>query len=266
MLRATGYNKSAVSAQTGPHPRYHFHGYAGDQIIGDSKFFDRSGMGNHGVRGANLSEAQMFANAGYMSTIDPAGGATDSVIRLPNLNFYQANGDKLIAFLKLKVTPEGTDQPVFGDGGSATYPGFRLICRTDGKLQVGMCDSLGNNSFTGTTSAAPFDGTLHSVGIIIDGQNKKFGAWIDGVLDASLSGAYTNYATGGIDTRNSNTLNIGQGAPTVAASTFGIAVQVRAAHVLRLAASDLMPSVAVMSSVMAQLHAIPNKPILGGAF
>ena len=48
--------------------------------------------------GQKTSEAQMFANAGYMSTIDPAGGVTDSVIRIPNINFDYANGEKLIVY------------------------------------------------------------------------------------------------------------------------------------------------------------------------
>ena len=266
MLRATGYNKGAVLAQTSPHPRYHFHGYAGDQITGDSKFFDRTALGNHGVRGANLSEAQMFANAGYMSTIDPAGGATDSVIRMPNLNFYHAGGEKLIIFWKGKATAEGTDQSFIADGGSATYPGFRMICKPDGKLQLALYDSGGGSDFTGTTNAAPFDGTLRSIGLMVDGQNKRWCAWVDGVIDTIFWGAYGNFPLSGRDTRNSNTVNIGQGAPASAVSANGMAVQTRALHILRLAASDAMPSVSVMSAIMAQLHALPNKPILGGAF
>jgi hypothetical protein len=75
MLRATGYNKSAVSAQTSPHPRYHFHGWAAENITGDSKFFDRSGMGNHAVRGANLSEANMLQMRVMYQRLNPAGGS-----------------------------------------------------------------------------------------------------------------------------------------------------------------------------------------------
>lgn len=257
---------SDLTTFNGPHPRYHFHGYAGDQIVGDGKFFDRTALGNHGVRGANLSDAQMFANAGYVTTIDPAGGATDSVIRLPNLNFYHLGGEKLILFWKGKATPEGTDQAFIADGGSATYPGFRMICKSSGSLQVALYDSLGGSNFTGTTSATPFDGTLRSVGMMIDGTAKKWCAWVDGTIDAMFSGVYGNFALGGTDTRNANTVNIGQGAPASAASTNGMATQTRALHILRLSAADTMPPVATMSAIMAQLHANPSKPILGSAF
>ncbi len=266
MLRATGYNKSAVSAQTSPHPRYHFQGWAAENITGDSKFFDRSGMGNHAVRGANLSEADMLANAGYVSTINPAGGATDSVLRIPNLNFYHAGGEKLIIYWLGKATPEGAEQAFIADGGSALYPGIRLICKTDGKLQIGLYDSGGGSDFSGGSAAIPFDGALHSIGVVIDGQNKKYGFWVDEALDASMSGAYGNFALSGRDTRNSNTLNIGQGAPASAVSTNGMATQTRALHVLRLGASDPIPSIATMTQVLQQLRPDPSKPILGGAF
>lgn len=257
---------SDLGAYMAPHPRYHFHGYAGDQITGDSKFFDRTALGNHGVRGANLSEAQMFANAGYMSTIDPVGGATDSVIRLPNLNFDFLGGEKMIAYWLGKVTPEGTDQPVFGDGGSATYPGFRAICKTTGKLQIALYDSDSDTAFSGTTVNTVFDGTLHSFAFVFDGQAKKYGFWTDEIYDTGLGGVYATLTSGSIDCRNSNTLNIGQASPASAASTFGIATQTRALAILRLSATDAVPSIATLTNVFKQLRANPSKPILGGAF
>ena len=266
MLRATGYNKSAVSAQTSPHPRYHFHGWAAENITGDSKFFDRSGIGNHAVRGANLSEANMLANAGYVSGVDPAGGATDSVLRIPKLNLYHAGGEKLILYWLGKATAEGSDQAFIADGGSATYPGFRIICKSTGVIQFGLYDSGGGSDFTGTSTSVPFDGALHSIALVVDGQNKKYAYWVDEAVDASLSGAYANFALAGRDTRNSNTVNIGQGAPASAVSANGMAVQTRALHILRLGASDPIPSIATMTQVFTQLRPDPSKPILGGAF
>ena len=49
------------------HPYYFFHGYAGNQFAGDSLFFDLA-AGNHGVRGGNLSDSEMFATAGMVTT------------------------------------------------------------------------------------------------------------------------------------------------------------------------------------------------------
>lgn len=262
MLRATGYNKGAVLAQTSPHPRYHFHGYAGDQIIGDSKFFDRSGMGNHAVRGGGLSEAQMFANAGYVSTIDPI--ATNNVLRMPNLNFDHLGGETLIGYFLGKVTPEGSSQYFIGDGWNAANHGFALICPANGRPQLYMVDNAGG-AWSGQAAGVAFDGTLHSVGWVLDGKNQKFAFWIDEVPDASY-GAYSNYATGGKDTKNSNTFNIGQSESAAEASANGLATQTRAFHLLRLAPTDPIPSIPTMTNVFQQLRANPSKPILGGAF
>lgn len=88
------------------HPYYHFHGFAGNQIAGDSKFFDMS-AGNHGVRGANLSDAGMFATAGYMSTVNPKVGVADSTIHIPPINFDYAGGERLIVWWLGAATPEG---------------------------------------------------------------------------------------------------------------------------------------------------------------
>lgn len=268
MIRSpSGYNKTKVLSDTGPHPRYHFHGYAGDQISGDGKFFDRSPLGNHAVRGANLSEANMLANAGYVSTVDPVGGATDSVLRMPNLNFYHAGGEKLILYWLGKATPEGSDQAFIADGGSATYPGFRLICKgPSGVAQGALYDSGGGYDFTSTSSLIPFDGTLHSLAMVIDGTAKKYAWWVDETLDPIHGGVYSNFAVAGRDTRNPNTFNIGQGAPASAVSANGIAVQTRALHILRLSATDAMPSIATLTNVFKQLRVNPSKPILGGAF
>jgi len=262
MLRATGYNKSAVSAQTSPHPRYHFHGWAGDQITGDSKFFDRSGMGNHAVRGANLSEAQMLANAGYVSTVDPAGGATDSVLRIPNLNFDYAGGEKFILYWLGKLTPEGgATAEWLGDGYNTSNRGINLRSTAAGMLMFVLC---GNTlAYTNDSTVAPFDGTLHSFAITIDGVAKTYSMWVDEVINRNtFSLGATAY-----DTRNSVTFNIGSviAAPGNSTEAYGADTQTRALHILRLSATDTMPSVSVLTDVFEQLRVNPSKPILGGA-
>src|SRR5687768_15394823 len=113
---ATGiYNRDASGKITGlqgdngeiiglkVHPYYHFHGFAGNQVMGDGKFLDLSGI-NHGVRGANLSDSQMFAVAGFVSTVDPTSVAPDSVIRVPSVNFDYSGGEKLIVWWFGKAT------------------------------------------------------------------------------------------------------------------------------------------------------------------
>jgi len=267
------YNKIPVAGldpridlRTQAHPRYHFHGYAGDQLLGDGRFADRSPLGNHAVRGANLSDAQLFANAGYVSTIDPAGGATNSVLRIPNLNFDYSGGQRLIVYWLGIITPEGSDASYMGDGFGTTYPGLRIRAKSTGKVDAAL-SSASTQAFTAITTGTPLDGTLHSFAFVFDGTAKKYGMWVDEVFDSALAGNYGAFNSGTtVDTRNSNTFQIGSSAPAAAASTDGIVSQTRALHLLRLTASDTLPTVAAMTTLFQQIRANPGKPILGSAF
>src|SRR5687768_9412440 len=115
-MRALAQAVSANEGVSTVHPYYHFHGYAGNQAAGDGKFFDLAGI-NHGAPtvGGNLSDAQMFANAGYVSTVDPAVGAADSTIHIPGVNFDYAVGEKLIVWWLGAGTPEAAAAVVMGD-------------------------------------------------------------------------------------------------------------------------------------------------------
>ena len=267
-MMGVGSKISGLSAKALlPHPRYHFHGFAPDIILGDSKFFDRSGPENHGVRGANLSEANMLANAGYVSTIDPVGGAADSVLRLPNLNFDYNGGEKLILWWLGKITPEGSSVEFIGDGGfSTSYPGVSVRATSTGKAQLKFSDAT-STYFSGTTTSTAFDGNLHSLGVVVDGAAKKGGVWVDDVLDAlNPSGPITLNGGNPMDTRNANTFNVGTNLPAISGSTVGVATQTRALHLLRLSAADPMPHHTAVSSVFRQLRANPGRAILGWAF
>jgi len=267
MIRSpSGYNKTKVLSDTGPHPRYHFHGYAGDQIAGDSKFFDRSGMGNHAIRGANLSEANMLANAGYVSTIDPAGGATDSVLRIPNLNFDYNGGEKLIIWWLGKLTAEGANLEWMGDGNSAIYKGLAVRVNTTGTFQPFIRDaSAGHFGSASVTNLG--NGSLASWALAIDGTAKNYCMWANDALEGLWSSGFISW-NGGVpsDSRNSNTFNIGCAVPAAGASTNGTPVQTRGLHILRLSPSDAMPSAATLTNLFKQLRITPDRPILGSAF
>jgi hypothetical protein len=246
-------------------PYYFFHGFAGQQIVGDPKFNDLSGNGNDGSLGANLSNANAWANAGYISTVNPAGGTTDSVIRLPNLNYDYNGGEKLIMWWLGKATPEGSAVSLLGDGFNTTYTGVRIRCNTAGTLQIGAHDASGVG-YSSTPTEVPFDGNLHSFGAVLDGQNRKFGLWIDDAYAASLGGVYATFDSGNArDTRTSNTFNIGTSVPAAAASTEGLVTQTRAFVMLKLPLAKQVPTVAAMTSIFKELRRNPAKRILAAA-
>ena len=244
---------------------YHFHGFAGNQFAGDPKFFDFA-AGNHGVFGANLSSAQAFANAGYVSTVDPAIGVTDSVIRIPSLNFDYSGGEKLIIWWLGAATPEGADVTLMGDGSNTTAgnQGVRIRMTTAGKLS-NVLYGQGNSAFSGTTTGVPFDGSLHSFSVMFDGATKKYGMWVDDVLDASIPNSYAQLASGvDVDTRTTNTFNIGA-ASRSPGGTEGSAVKTRALVILRLPADKSVPLASELTSLFTALRANAGKPIAYGA-
>ncbi len=255
------------------HPYYHFHGCALGQAAGDttSKFIDLA-AGNHGARGANLTDTQMFANAGYVSTVDPGVGAEDSTIHIPFVNLDYTIGEKLIFWwLGAAAVETGPiDSIIMGDGygTAAGTRGWRVRMLSTGKFSITTWGASQLNSATST--GVPFDGTLHSLAFALDGQGRRYGFWVDEVPDPAFGGAFIAYNAGAAaDTKTTNSINIGSSRPGTATSTAagdGAAVKTRALVILRLPASYTMPNVATLTAVFQQLRANPGKLILDSAF
>jgi hypothetical protein len=245
---------------------YFFHGFAGTQIAGDPSFFDLSASRNDGAFGTNLTNATAWGNPGYVTTVNPAVGALDSVIRLPNLNLDYLGGEKLILWWLGKVTPEAAGTYMMGDGGIATtVPGVRIRINTDGTTQLSAITA----GSTGFTSLSPVigDGTLHCFGYCLDGATRKYGMWTDTVMAPFLGGTYTTFNAGAaMDLRNSNTFQIGTSSPKAAGSSDGIATQTRAFAMLKLGADEPMPSPAELTNIFRALRRDPGKLILDSAF
>lgn len=246
-----------------PHPYYHFHGFAGMQAAGDGKFFDLA-AGNHGIRGANLSDAQLFGTAGYASTIDPVGGTTDSVIRIPSVNFDYSAGEKLIVWWLGKCTAEAGAAYMLGDGSSTSVRGWAVLVNTNQKFQIVLSGAAQGYGGQGTT--APFDGALHSFGMVLDGEAKKYAFWIDETVDPLFTNGYISFSTGtDFDTKTSATVNLGTAAPAPGSASNSIATATRALAILRLPASYPVPAISSVASVFSQLRANPGKLVLASA-
>lgn len=256
------------------HPYYHFHGFAGNQIAGDSVFFDLA-AGNNGVRGANLSDSSMFANANYVSTVAPAGGATDSCIRIPGLSLDYAGGEKLFIYWKGIAAGNGiaAESAILGDGwGTSTsgngQRGVQIRTTILGKVYLVLYGATAGVG-AGSTAVA-FDGTnAHDFAFMIDGENKKYGMWVDGVFEPNHANTYQTFSSGtAFDTRNSNTFNLGMAQASPGATTQpqgGEATKMRCVAIIRLPASYPVPSVSTVSAAIQALRANPGKPLLEGS-
>lgn len=258
-----------ATGKTNVHTYYHFHGFAGNQFLGDGKFFDIANI-NHGVRGANLSDSQMFSNNGYITSINPGVGTEASSIYIPNLNFDYAAGEKLIVWWLGVGTPEAADAIIMGDGygTAAGEHGWRLRMKTTGMFDLALWGDTQANS--GSSHAAVFDGTLHSLAFAFDGAAKTHGMWSDEVHHTTFGSALSAFGSGvAFDTKNSNTVNLGTSRPAAVASSAvgdGAELKTRAFVIIRLPVSATMPSVATLTNVFQQLRTNPGKPVLAGAF
>lgn len=255
----TNWNLSTTQS-----PYYFFHGIASQQILGDPKFYDISGALNDGVFGANLSNANAWANSGYVSTVAPTGGSTDSVIRMPNLDYDYNGGQGLIIWWLGLGTAGASDVEWMGDGNSSTYHGLAIRCKaTSGLMQPFMRDGAGSYFF-GTTTDAVMNGSLNSYALAIDGTNKKMSQWVNESVEGT---GFTTFNNGNpADPTNSNTFNIGSAVPAVGTSTDGMAVQTRALVILRLPPTVAMPSATILTNLFKQLRRSPSKLITNGAF
>ena len=248
------------------HRRYYFAGCAGDQIVDDPAFADISGTGNNAIRGANLSAAQLWANAGYATVIDPVGGLTDSVLRIPALNYDYNGGESLLIFWLGQATPEGADVTIMGTSGMSSTSGIRVRCKSTGQVDFALYEASTVQQFSGASSndvaGKPFvTGELHAFALWINGQTRQHAIWVDGLVNVTLRDFGTKQA---INTLTSNTFNIGAGS-AAPGGTEGIASKTRALHILRFSALDSLPSVGDMTTAIKQLRVTPGRLILSGA-
>lgn len=247
------------------HPRTHFQGCSALQTSGDAVFYDIA-AGNHGVFGANLSRAQAWASAGFVSTIDPVGGSTDSVIRIPAPNFDYVGGESLLVMWSGQVTPEGVDMTVMGTSYGSPVSGVRVRCKTTGQLDFALYQAGGANAFSSATtnSAAgkPFVASeTHSFAFWVNGISRTHAVWVDGTINVAEAAFGAGVA---IDTKTANTWNIGAGSASPG-GTDGIVTKTNALAILRFAATDALPTIAEISAVAAQWRAAPHRTILPGA-
>lgn len=268
---ATVSTAAAAAATTADssliHPYYFFHGYAGSQLAGDSVFFDLA-AGNNGVRGADLSDSDMFTNAGYVSTKAPSS-PYDICIRMPNLNYDYPGGEGLFIFWRGIITAPASETAMMGDGTatSAGNHGVQIRCTTAGKVYIVLFGTDGGKVGAASTNAV-FDGTLHDFAFVMDGTNKNYAMWTDGVLDSAFAGGYLPFNQAfTLDTKNGNTFNLGAAAAAPGTGTLpqgGLVTKTRALVIIRTPALYSI-SLSKVTEACKALRANPAKLLLAGA-
>lgn len=249
-----------------PHPRYWFHGAAVGHTADEAVFRDLVG-GNHATMGANLSKAQAWANAGYVSTVDPASGVTDSVLRIPAPNWSYMAQESLLLMWAGQITPEGSDTDIMGTSGSTAANGIRLRCTSAGRLTFSMYDTAPTSRFgtttTDTAAGKPFvAGERHTFALFIDAVNRLQYIWVDGLINVN---AFALSSGADVDTLSAATWNIGTAAPLGGAvTTTGCATKTQAFAGLKFP-SDELPTETALTAAAQAFHRAPQFLIAKGA-
>ena len=197
---------------------------------GQSVVDDLSNSINHLTAGADLSSTQLNANEGFVSTVNPAGGAEDSVLRGAPLQFDYVGGESLVVMWKGEITPEASNQVFLGDTHSSGVQGVAFRVNTNGTCSFFIGNSAGS-SFSGGSVGSPFDGTIHSFGFVLDGKARTYLWYIDGVQQTQERNSFSSGTVR--DSKSIATFNLGTGASKAVGGTTGIATKTKNLAVLR---------------------------------
>lgn len=255
----------------GAHQRYFTHLFAGTQLNTDPQVYDISGAQGHATIGTDSNVTELWANAGFASTLDPTttAGQRLRALILPALNWDYAGGESIFIWWLGKASPEAAATNLFGSyDASATQSGLRGRVSPTGKWGAAFYDgptatfrSLGDSTLTA------FDGTTHSVGVWLNGQTRLGTTFVDETVQvnaASVASVNTlpsaTQVAGGFDR-----LRLGADTSATGATDRGLATQTRAFVVLRFAATDTLPTQAQVLAAMRALRAAPHLPLRQGA-
>ena len=257
-----GVSDGSTTYPLAPSYGYHFHGYAPDQYASaDVKFWDRSGQLNDATFQTNLTAANAWANAGFLTQADPSGAGNLLLTAIPATSWSYSAGDSLFIFWKGMATPEGSDMPIMGNTTGSSANGFRIMVTSAGKAKFNCYQASGAlSNFGGTSGNTVFEAaTSHSFAVAVDGVTGKHCYWGDGSRDSSYgSGFLTLGSNGIIDTLSATTIKHGGDGGTTASVQNGVACKTQALVILAGRRGLGTPVVADLDLLVANLHRSPR--------
>lgn len=186
LVSGDGTNNAIFQASS----RYKFF-IPGQQFIGAGNAKDRSGNSADATLMSSLSDAEAWANPGYLTTKTGTNGG--AYVALNKFAFDLAT-QSVIFSARVKRAEIGTGENWFGCGDASTFQGFYLSYRgTGGKLRPVLNTSGGVVSGLADSTAkfAETVATDHVVTLAIDGITKSVYLWCDGCLSNTYAAAFT---------------------------------------------------------------------------
>ena len=162
----------------------------GRQFVTSGVPKDFSSNACDGVLGSALTDANLWATSGYMTTAVLLNGGVS--LPLAKSTFNLGTESILFSVLLKKAAPVASDA-TFGNADTTTVQGFYLSCRvTSGKVRPVFNTSGGVVSALADSAAVFCDGTDHVLTCAFDSVTKQAFLWRDGCL----SDTYTTGVTG----------------------------------------------------------------------
>lgn len=263
LLSAAGNSLTLVKSSG-----YHLHAWAPTQSNGDTKLYDYSGALNDASFQANLTAANAWATAGFLTQANPVTSGQLTLVEIPALGWDFVKGDSLLIFWRGRATPEGTSQPIMGDTSGTAANGIRVLCTAAGKVSFNLYQQSGALSrFGGTSAVTVFDASVtHSFAICLDGATGRQCLWSDGAREAAFASGFAALSGGGaIDTLTAATLKLGGDGSTNSGVQNGLGVQTQALVILKGRRGRGVPNIADLDRLVSDLHRNPA-PLVSAAY
>lgn len=202
--------------------------------------------------------AQLWANAGYASTLDPTGGVVDSGLAFPALDWNWNGGESLLIFWRGKITPEGANTSMMGQAYTNTQKGWQIRALATGQADLVFRAGDGATTVFATSipnvvGKIPFvSGEEHSFMLAMDGLNRIARWYVDGELA-------TQAAVAAFDCRNNtHATRLGSSAQTPTTAD-GLATQTKALAILKGRTGVALPG--NIDTLARRLHRSPYRLI-----
>lgn len=157
----------------------------GIQPVGSGNLIDRSGLGNHGTRQSNISDAQLWSDEGWAHAITAGAGANGAGgFEFPAAAFpwNAQNGDSFIMAFECKRAAgvPSTGGRIGGNGPSGTMAGIVIGAASGtGKTQIRISNSGGTSYLTAVHSTPIMTTSPHRVVIAHHSHRKRLMLWVD---------------------------------------------------------------------------------------
>lgn len=167
------------------------------QSSSDTTLIDRSGNNNHGSKSSvatwdTNASTGVWKNANAASSFESAGGAACLELANSTLrSFDYAAGDTLIFSVRVKGTAPAASYRALGNTNHSTAnPGFALRFYTGGQVDLLLASSVSTLTLpaAGGSAGVVLNGVEHTLTVVVDGTNKKFWLYVDGVIDSYCNG------------------------------------------------------------------------------